>query len=647
VLKGKPTAELVIYPVSSREVLPERAHVPEHQRNALDYRTAVSHHLLAYHVHIELESQDRPSRTDFFVDALSGQILKKWDSLMEAKQSSIGTGYSQYYGNVMLNTTLYPGSAIIIAGNPSSLAARASWLGLFDRYELSDMTGGMPFSVMDANHSKSFTDKGTVYSMGGGGRVQNIWGDGSNYVEGGPTNNANGQTAAVDVHYGLQLTSAFYKNVFGRKGIDDKNTPTYAKVHHDTNLINAYWDPNTFSMAFGDGGTDKDSGNYYQTVTSLDIVAHEMSHGVCEKTAGLVYSGESGGLNEANSDIMGNFAAFYGFNGGTGYEVPEAAPVAGTNRFWIPWTIGSQLTAKPFRYMFCPSMNGKARNAWSADLGTLNVHESSGPMNRCMYFLSQGSNQMPSTHSDYLPYGMTGIGNDKAARIWYYAMANYMTSTSDYAAARTACIRAAESLYNSGATPGYNRIPSLNPDVEAVENAFHAINVGNASPDFITNGNFEGGTAGWDGNTYCIGDWSSQKPIYSGNKALWLNGYGSVRTESVQQVTATIPNDGNYAELSFYLSIDTEETYNYPYDTLVMTVEGIGGPAAGKILSYAWSNSNATSGFTKQYFNLSSFVGSQVKITFAGSEDYSFQTSFVIDKVRLYHAPGNVSFFPN
>jgi Zn-dependent metalloprotease len=89
-------------------------------------------------------------------------------------------------------------------------------------------------------------------------------------------------------------------------------------------------------------------------------------------------------------------------------------------------------------------------------------------MNRCFYFLSQGasSNSSAINYSSYLPGGMTGLGNDKAARIVYKALTSYMTSSTTYAGAKTACVNAANALYGAGSA-----------EATAVVNAFKAINV--------------------------------------------------------------------------------------------------------------------------------------------------------------------------
>ena len=98
-------------------------------------------------------------------------------------------------------------------------------------------------------------------------------------------------------------------------------------------------------------------------------------------------------------------------------------------------------SGQPLRWMYKPSKDGSSPNAWSSTIGSIDVHYSSGPNNRMFYFLSQGSNATPSSdyYSSYLnktPLAMTGIGNDKAYRIWFKALTTKFTASTNYADAR-------------------------------------------------------------------------------------------------------------------------------------------------------------------------------------------------------------------
>jgi len=264
----------------------------------------------------------------------------------------------------------------------------------------------------------------------------------------------------VDAAYGLQRTWDYYAKVHGRNGIDGAGRAVTIRVHYDSRFDSAFWDDDCFCVSAGDG-------MMFKSLTDLDVLGHELSHGVCSATANLEYVGESGGLNEANSDINGAMVKFYA-RGGHGASIGNWG---GT------WTIGEGLETSdhptPLRFLYKPSKDGMSADAWTKDLGRLDVHGSSGPMNRCFYFLCQGASPASDSefHSEFLAAGMTGLGQDKAARIWYRALVHYLTSTSGYRDARNAAIAAATDLYGSGG-----------PEVQAVWNAFHAINVGDAWP---------------------------------------------------------------------------------------------------------------------------------------------------------------------
>ncbi|WIE76636.1 M4 family metallopeptidase [Curtobacterium sp. MCSS17_007] len=110
--------------------------------------------------------------------------------------------------------------------------------------------------------------------------------------------------AAVDEAYaGLGATHAFWLDVFGRASIDGAGLPLDATVHYGQDYDNAYWDGRR--MVFGDG-----DGEVFERFTvSLDVIGHELAHGVTQYTADLTYEGQSGALNESVSDVFGSLVA--------------------------------------------------------------------------------------------------------------------------------------------------------------------------------------------------------------------------------------------------------------------------------------------------------------------------------------------------
>ena len=399
-----------------------------------------------------------------------------------------GSGNSQYSGTVPLSTTQRADGTFMLVDQTRGTAWNP-WLHDFFR----DADGnpilgpdGNPISViglqtMTETHEGDMLDfTWTASYHWYDQNPVNVWGDGNQFVMSpyGNETSVNGQTAAVDAHWGMAVTWDFYRNVFGRDGVDNLGTSLVSEVHtvgpfgyYDDN---AFWNTYTMGMFYSDGtrnvGVDPNTGgpstpdpDGSNSMTAIDIIGHEMTHGVTAFSAGLVYDGESGAINESTSDFMGSMVEAYATRpAGADATIPET----GTD-----WLMGAKVASKPMRSMINPSIDGTSPNWWYSGIEYLDVHYSSGPMNRFFYFLSQGAPSDPASpaYSTYLPGGMTGIGNDKAARIWYTAMTEWLTPVARYADARDAGINAAIELYGDGSD-----------EVQAVKNAFAAINVGGA-----------------------------------------------------------------------------------------------------------------------------------------------------------------------
>jgi Zn-dependent metalloprotease len=206
-------------------------------------------------------------------------------------------------------------------------------------------------------------------------------------------------------------------------------------------------------MTYGDGEANA------HPLTSLDVAGHELSHGLTSATAGLNYSGESGGLNEATSDIFGTGVEFYANNSSDvgDYLIGEKIDIHGDGT--------------PLRYMDKPSKDGNSKDSWYAGIAGIDVHYSSGPANHFFYLLSEGSGAKTINGVSYnSPTSngstVTGIGRTKALQIWYKALTAYMTSSTRYSGARTATLNAASSLYGASSA-----------EYAAVNAAWAAVNV--------------------------------------------------------------------------------------------------------------------------------------------------------------------------
>ena len=244
------------------------------------------------------------------------------------------------------------------------------------------------------------------------------------------------------------------------------DTAVYARVH--ANRSDATWDPASFSLTLGDMpdfNVPLHMGSWVgQPLTMPEVIGHELAHGLVGSTARLQASGESAGLEESAADVFGTLLKFYiGGAAGTGATIPEA----GGN-----WTLGLQMLDPEMRsfaarYLDNPNQDGISPNAWYHGLGVFDPHFSSGVGNRAFYFMSQGAPAGGPLSSPYLPEGFPGIGNDRAAQIWFRALTVYTWPTTDYHGARSVAQHAARDLFGTGS-----------PEEIAVANAFAAVNVG-------------------------------------------------------------------------------------------------------------------------------------------------------------------------
>ncbi|KAB0631237.1 peptidase M4 [Burkholderia stagnalis] len=368
---------------------------------------------LAYAVRVYGKSTDvHGDAVLYYVDARTGKLLDAQDLIKTA--SATGTGRSLYYGNLSLTT---------------------DQLGT-NSYRMLDPTRGSG-SVYDgrgltSDDVEQATDLPIFTSS------TNVWGNNST---------TNRQTVAADIDYGLALTWDYYRSAHNRNGIfnDGRGVRSYAHVVFNTGSgttgANAAW-LGSQVMVYGDGQPGTRLPN---PVVSVDVAGHEMSHGVTEATANLNYSGDAGGLNESTSDIFGTLVKFYANN-----------PNDPGN-----YVIGARVTSGGLRKMYKQDLDGRSYSCYpSGGFSWANPrhdpHYTSGVGNRFFYLLAEGP-VVPSTdtglsRSQLVCNGDTsfsGLGRDKAGKIWYRTLTVYLNANSSYPNARRASIQAATDLYGA------------------------------------------------------------------------------------------------------------------------------------------------------------------------------------------------------
>lgn len=360
-----------------------------------------------------------PLDMTYFVNATTGHLLLGVSNVHHATLARAGGGKGKPPSETTPTT---PGIASI--GTGASLLNGAVLLDTVTThqgYTLTDTLRGGSV-VLDGNHADLAQVASSASAFADG---DNAWGDGTL---------RNRATVATDAHFGAASAWDYFAQVFGRSGIWGDGRGSTGYVHVGSSMSNAYW--YNGAMYFGDGNR-----SFRLPYVSLDIVAHEMSHGITQATAGLIYSGESGGLNEATSDIFGAMVERFANN-------PSDPP---------DYLFGEKIVKSgAIRYMFKPSLNGSAVDCYTPDIASLGPHASSGVGNRFFYLLTEGA-VVPSgtglSPSDLVCNGNTGlrgIGPDASQRIWYHALTRYMVSGTHYAAARQATLQAAQDLYGAG-----------------------------------------------------------------------------------------------------------------------------------------------------------------------------------------------------
>jgi bacillolysin len=251
---------------------------------------------------------------------------------------------------------------------------------------------------------------------------------------------------AFDAHWGAEMSYDYFRNVLNRNGYDGLGSGLNVFANYKNNYNNAHG--GSGSLWLGNG-----NGVKFRPLVSLDVLAHEFGHNVCEKTANLVYSYEPGALNEAFSDIWG--------------VCVEAFAAPEKNH----WLIGEEITLQSncLRSMSNPNARfqpdtygGLYWYSGADDNG--GVHTNSGVLNYWFYLLSEGGS---GTNDNGFGYEVAGIGMTKAAKIAYYMERYILNVTSQYSVINSAAQLSAMILYGIGS-----------PEHQAVEDALDAVGLG-------------------------------------------------------------------------------------------------------------------------------------------------------------------------
>jgi bacillolysin len=384
------------------------------------YQDAKGEYQSAYRVELaNLNGNEQPRRMNYLLDANSGKLFESFNQLggIERPKPQAGTPATPQAGKPQPPAPATPGKAddTSLYSGQVDLSTKKNADGT---YSLEDSTRGKGVVTLDAQGKEEAQNPVAIKDN------NNVWGE-----AGDPSRNK----AAVDAHYGAQMTYDMYKNVLGRDSLDGKGEKLISNIHIGKDFVNAYWDGTQMNYGDGDG---KDAG----PLTTLDIAGHEITHGLTERTAGLLYRNESGGLNEAFSDIMGTGVEWYASQQNKGVKFDWAV---GEDA----WTPNNGDATDALRYMDDPAKDGYSVDHYKNYPKQTEVHGSSGIANNAFYLLANGGTNRTSKATV-----QDGIGMEKGLKIYYRALAHYMTPNTTFAQAREATVKAATDLYGANST---------------------------------------------------------------------------------------------------------------------------------------------------------------------------------------------------
>jgi Zn-dependent metalloprotease len=552
------------------------------------FRAADRDHLVYRVATARLDGTKDTAAPVVFIDAQTGEKVFEYNNLQTA------TGSSLYSGTVTLNT--------------SSVGAT---------FYLEDTTKKIGTFNMNSTGNENTGTGGTQ----------------SRYTDTDDVWDTTIQRAGVDAQFGAVKTFDYYQAIHGRNGIDGLGGPgtttsaatgaamIVSRVHFGTSgaYNNAFWFNN--QMTYGDG-----NGSTFSPLVTLDVAGHEMTHGVTEKTANLTYANESGALNEGMSDIFGAMVERYtrGVTNSDTWKIGEQC--------YTPGTAGDAL-----RYMANTHGSGTQTTGGNPDhyteryTGTADsggVHTNSGILNKAFYLTSEGGTHHLSGVTT------TGIGATDAEKIYYRGLSVYMTSGTNFAAARTALLNSATDLFGATSTQ-YNTIAT----------AWCAIGVGScpggATPtptptpsgtNLLVNGGFETSISPWIN--------SGTGVSYTASGTLGRTGTGYISMGLANSATGTsyqtvaIPTTAT-GTLSFWVNTTSAETTTTTvYDRLFVEVRNTSGTLLATLATY--SNLNKTpAGYQQKSLNVAAYKGQTVRIQFRSTMDSSLITTFRVDDAVL------------
>ncbi len=439
--------EFITPPTANLVILPHR----------IFQEKAATEATLTYQVILQIEDgTDATAAHQYFVNAQDGQIVWHYNSMPH------GTGRGLYSGYVGVPSVYVPPSGLFGATYQMRDLARGN-SGVFNMNGAENSPTGVFLSSTDS------------------------WGDGTT---------DNNQSAAVDAQFGIQKSWDYFSSVLGRRGMDGYGGAVESRVHYGSNYNNAFYSWNSNRLTYGDG-----DGSMFNPLVSLDIVGHEFTHGVTDRTASLIYAKESGALNESFSDIFGTAVEFYA-NQSPDYLIGEDCFTPGTagDAMRNMGDLSFHYSTRLYQGACNPVGDVKAPD-YNDDCG---VHTNSGIMNNAFFLLAQGGTHQVTNIT------VNSIGRRNAELIFWRALVYYLFPSANFYDARVASVNAAVDLFGPNSR-----------EHRATEAAWEAVGVSGAHLLFYNAQNgaaaavqvTDEGQFGWQQSYSLSSQWSNIVPI--------------------------------------------------------------------------------------------------------------------------------------
>jgi Zn-dependent metalloprotease len=438
---------------------------------------------------------------------------------------------------------------------------------------------------------------------------------------------------AQAAHDGAGKVYDYYFNTFQRDGIDGQGSPMVSTVHYGSDpedAENAAWIGEAQQMVYGDGGKI-----FKPLAYGLDVIGHEFTHGVIDSTAGLIYEGQSGALNESYADVFGALIDRGNWTIGETVIKSPPYPLKFLRSLADPTGGGNYDASDPLNSIGQPAnMSEYADLPYTRKGDNGGVHVNSGIPNLEAYLIAQA------------------IGPEKLEQIYYRALTQYLSPNADFSDAARATIRAAQDLYGSTEVNAIRTAlprvglsaegssapppPTSTPTSPGRKQPVPSQNVPAGCTNLITNGTFEG-DGGWisivgKGQDNLI---ETELP-HTGSRSAWL---GGTDKESIMYIyqDVRIPANATQVQLAYYRLIHEEKSDfsglfadDAKFSVLAANTKG---DVISTIEELVSSDGDDT--WSQAQFDLSQLAGKTVRVAFHAENPKGNISSFFVDDVTL------------